>query len=100
LNQICHALGIPPDSTSSENALAFAIHTVCDIGVELWRAVHAKLGRRYNFFRKVAAITSYLIFTSWDDLLLTLAFAKPPPISPCQLPRPDIRLSLRPPPNT
>jgi hypothetical protein len=31
---------------------------------------------------KLAAITSYLIFPSWEDLLLTLAFAKPPPIPP------------------
>jgi hypothetical protein len=66
----------------SLNLLAFAIHTVCDIGDELWRAARAKLGPRYTFFNKLAAITTYLIFPSWDDLLLTLAFAKPPPIPP------------------
>ena len=66
----------------SLNLLAFALHTVCDIGDELWRAARAKLGPRYNFFSKLAAITSYLIFPSWEDLLLTLAFAKPPPIPP------------------
>jgi hypothetical protein len=66
----------------SLNLLAFAIHTVCDIGDELWRAARVKLGPRYNFFSKLAAITTYLIFPSWDDLLLTLAFAKPPPIPP------------------
>jgi len=66
----------------SLNLLAFAIHTVCDIGDELWRNARAKLGPRYNFFSKLAAITIYLIFTSWEDLLLTLAFAKPPPIPP------------------
>ena len=66
----------------SLNLLAFAIHTICDIGDELWRAARAKLGPRYNFFSKLAAITTYLIFPSWDDLLLTLAFAKPPPIPP------------------
>ena len=64
------------------NLLAFAIHTVCDIGDELWRATRQKLGPRYNFFGKLAAITTYLIFPSWDDLLLTLAFAKPPPLPP------------------
>ena len=63
----------------SLNLLAFAIHTVCDIGDELWRNARTKLGPRYNFFGKLAAITAYLIFSSWDDLLLTLAFAKPPP---------------------
>jgi hypothetical protein len=66
----------------SLNRLAFARHTVCDIGGELWRAARTKLGPRYNFFGKLAAITTYLIFSSWEDLLLTLAFAKPPPIPP------------------
>jgi hypothetical protein len=66
----------------SLNLLAFAMHTICDIGDELWRNARAKLGPRYNFFHKLAAITTYLIFPSWDDLLLTLAFAKPPPIPP------------------
>jgi hypothetical protein len=66
----------------SLNLLAFAMHTVCDIGDELWRAARTKLGPRYNFFSKLAAITIYLIFPSWEDLLLTLAFAKPPPIPP------------------
>ena len=66
----------------SLNLLAFAIHTVCDIGDKFWRNARNKLGPRYNFFSKLAAITVYLIFTSWEDLLLTLAFAKPPPIPP------------------
>ena len=66
----------------SLNLLAFAFHTVCDLGDELWRTARAKLGPRYNFFSKLAAITIYLIFPSWDDLLLTLAFVKPPPIPP------------------
>jgi len=64
------------------NLLAFAIHTACDIADQLWRAAREKLGPRYNFFSKLGAITAYLIFTSWDDLLLTLAFAKPPPLPP------------------
>ncbi len=64
------------------NLLAFAIHTVCDIADQLWRTAREKLGPRYNFFAKLAAITAYLIFPSWDDLLLTLAFAKPPPLPP------------------
>ncbi len=66
----------------SLNLLAFAMHTICDIGDELWRNARHKLGPRHNFFSKLAAITIYLIFTSWEDLLQTLAFAKPPPIPP------------------
>jgi hypothetical protein len=64
---------------ASLNLLAFAFHTVCEIADELWRAARQKLGPRYNFFNKLSAITAYLIFPSWEDLLLTLAFAKPPP---------------------
>jgi hypothetical protein len=66
----------------SLNLLAFAFHTACDIADQLWRNAREKLGPRYNFFNKLAAITAYLIFPSWDDLLLTLAFAKPPPLPP------------------
>jgi len=66
----------------SLNLLAFAFHTVCDIIDQPWRDARDKLGPRYNFFSKLAAITAYLIFASWEDLLLTLAFARPPPIPP------------------
>jgi hypothetical protein len=54
----------------SLNLLAFAIHTVCDCGDELWRNTRAKLGPRYHFFSTLAAITSYLIFPSWEDRLM------------------------------
>ncbi len=66
----------------SLNLLAFAFHTVCDIADDLWKNARQKLGPRYNFFNKLSAITAYLIFPSWEDLLLTLAFAKPPPPPP------------------
>ena len=64
------------------NLLAFAIHTVCDIADELWRAARQKLGSRRQFFNNLAAITTFLIFPSWQDLLQTLAFTKPPPRPP------------------
>lgn len=64
------------------NLIAFAVHTVCDVADNLWRAARQKLGPRYNFFSKLAAITDYLIFASWEELLLTLAFKKPPPLPP------------------
>lgn len=66
----------------SLNLLAFAMHSVRDIGDELRRNARVKLGPHYSFFSKLAAITIYLIFPSCDDLLLTLAFVKPPPIPP------------------
>jgi hypothetical protein len=64
------------------NLLAFAIHTVCGIADQLWRAARQKLATRRAFFSDLAAITTFLIFPSWQDLLETLAFAKPPPRPP------------------
>lgn len=66
----------------SLNLLAYAMHTVCDIADDLWRKAREKLGPRYNFFNKLSGITAYVVFPSWEDLLLTLAFAKPPPAPP------------------
>ena len=34
------------------------------------------------FVHIIAAITTFLIFPTWDDLLATLAFARPPPVAP------------------
>jgi hypothetical protein len=64
------------------NLLAFAFHTTCDIADELWRSAREKIGPRRPFFNHLASITSFLIFDSWQDLLQTLAFAKPPPRPP------------------
>jgi hypothetical protein len=64
------------------NLLAFAFHTTCDIVDELWRSAREKIGPRRPFFNHLASITAYLIFESWQDLLQTLAYAKPPPRPP------------------
>ena len=61
------------------NLLAFAFHTVCDQAEETWRKARAKAGSRAQFFGRLIAATSFLIFPDWEDLALTLAFAKPPP---------------------
>jgi hypothetical protein len=64
------------------NLLAFAFHTACDIADELWRSARGKHGPRRSFFNNLASITHFLIFDSSQDLLLTLAFAKPAPRPP------------------
>jgi hypothetical protein len=35
-----------------------------------------------QFFNRLVAITSFLIFPSWGDLVRTLAFLQPPPQTP------------------
>jgi len=62
----------------SLNLLAFAFHTLCELAHGLWRTAREALGPRQRFFHMLAALTAYLIFPSWDALLETLAFARPP----------------------
>jgi hypothetical protein len=64
------------------NLLAFAFHTVCDLAETPWRMARSKAGSRTRFFTRMATITEYLIFGSWQELLETLAFARPPPRPP------------------
>lgn len=64
------------------NLLAFAFHTVCDQGERLWQAARAKVSSRTVFFNRMAALTSFLVFSTWTELLETLAFARPPPQPP------------------
>lgn len=64
------------------NLLAFAFHTICDQAEDLWRLARAKAGSRARFFSRLAAITEFLIFQTWDELLETLAFTRPPPRPP------------------
>ena len=64
------------------NLLAFAFHTVCDHAEELWRKARSKASSRAQFFNRLVAVTSFLIFPSWNDLVRTLAFLQPPPQPP------------------
>ena len=61
------------------NLLAFAFHTVCDLTEDIWRKAMEKMGSRRRFFENLRSITNFLVFPTWDDLLATLAFARPPP---------------------
>lgn len=64
------------------NLLAFACHTVCDLGDRAWRAARRELVTRQGFFHALRTLTSYLVFPSWDALLSTMAFTRPPPLAP------------------
>lgn len=61
------------------NLLAFAFHTVCEFADEAWRQALQYAGARARFFGRMRDITAFLIFPSWEHLLATLAFARPPP---------------------
>jgi hypothetical protein len=52
---------------------------ICDLAEDLWRRAMEKMGTRGRFFENLRSITAFLIFPTWDDLLTTLAFARPPP---------------------
>jgi hypothetical protein len=64
------------------NLLAFACHTVCELADTAWRAARRELVTRQGFFQSLRIITTYLVFPSWDELLGTLAFTRPPPLGP------------------
>ena len=64
------------------NLLAFAFHTICDLTEDTWRAARSKAGARTRFFTRLATITEFLVFNSWDELLETLAFTGPQPRPP------------------
>ena len=64
------------------NLLAFACHTVCELGDKAWRAARRELVTRQGFFQNLRTITTYLVFPSWDHLLETMAFIRPPPLGP------------------
>ena len=60
------------------NLLAFAMHTVADLVDEAWKAARAAVGTRKRFFEDLRAITTYLVFPTWADLIETLRSAVPP----------------------
>jgi hypothetical protein len=66
----------------SLNLLAFAVHTLCEIAEDLWRLARPRIGARQPFFHNLTALTTYLIFSSWQEVLQTLAFVRPPPRPP------------------
>ena len=49
--------------------LAFLFHTVLHLGCELYQTVRRALGARRNFFNDLRALTRYILFSSWQQLL-------------------------------
>ena len=49
--------------------LAFLVHTVLHLSCETYRAIRQALGARRKFFNDLQALTRYLYFDSWQQLL-------------------------------
>ncbi len=64
------------------NLLAFACHTVCDLAECAWQKARRTVSSRRQFFQSLQAVTAYLLFPSWQHLIETLAFERPPPRPP------------------
>jgi hypothetical protein len=56
--------------------LAFLVHTVLDLTCSMVHAIRSALGARRNFFADLRALTRYLYFPSWDDMI-SFMFQKP-----------------------
>lgn len=64
------------------NLIAFAMHTVADLVDEAWKAARAAVGARRRFFEDLRAITTYLVFPAWGELVETLRTGRAPPAIP------------------
>jgi hypothetical protein len=53
--------------------LAFLFHTVLHLCSKVYQAIRQALGARRNFFNDLRALTRYLYFSSWDDMLAFMA---------------------------
>ena len=62
------------------NLLAFAFHTAAMLAVSAWKQAMAARGAVYRFFEHLRTIVAYVVFESWDHLLLSIAAAaiRPP----------------------
>jgi hypothetical protein len=56
------------------NLLAFAFHTVADLAEPLWRKARAVTHTRIGFFNVMRALTVYIVFASWAQLLKIITF--------------------------
>jgi hypothetical protein len=64
------------------NLLAFACHTACDLADRAWKPARRELVTRQGFFHALRTLTSSLVFPSWENLLETMAFSRPPSLGP------------------
>jgi hypothetical protein len=64
------------------NLLAFAIHATLELADDAWSLALKASGARARFFNHLRAITVFILFPSWDDLLKTLAFQTAQPQAP------------------
>jgi|SRR5665213_30599 len=62
------------------NLLAFAFHTACDCMETLWQQARKAIPTRSRFFQDARSISAYIVFPSWQSLMITLSSGKPPPI--------------------
>lgn len=65
------------------NLLAFLLHTILDLTSMPYHLIRQELGTRKTFFQDIQALTRYLFFNSWDELLnfmfKQLELQMPPP---------------------
>jgi hypothetical protein len=52
------------------NLLAFLFHTVLELMDEKYELIRRELPTRKTFFQDIRALTRYMCFNSWDELML------------------------------
>jgi hypothetical protein len=54
------------------NLIAFAFHTVCELVEEIWQQARESWYVRRRFFGHLWTMASFLVFSTWDELLQAL----------------------------
>jgi len=60
------------------NLLAFMMHAICDISVEMWQRAREGAGTRKRMFAALATLTHYVVYDSWHALIGHMAGERPP----------------------
>ena len=67
------------------NLIAFAMHTACDLGEELWMRCRDKWGARKRMFDALRSVTTLYIYGDWSALVGDITpspHPRPPPRAP------------------
>ena len=62
------------------NLPAFAFHTACDCLEMPWQQAREAIGTRARFFQDLHTLCAYVLFPTWNSLMITLISGKAPPI--------------------
>lgn len=61
------------------NLLAFSLHAGCKVMERVWQQAREVCGSRKRMFNILWSLTAYIVFPTWDSLLVMVSTGTPPP---------------------